>query len=54
MKLASFILACVTCFGLQAELFFTPQMISKHLETYTDKENSAARERSRSRSEYLP
>ncbi|MDE3045925.1 MAG: zeta toxin family protein [Verrucomicrobiota bacterium] len=38
MKLASIILACVTCFGLQAELFFTPQMISKHLETYTDKE----------------
>ena len=38
MKLASIILACVTCFGLQAELFFTPQMISKHLETYNDKE----------------
>ncbi len=38
MKLTSFILACVTCFGLQAELFFTSQMISKHLETYTDKE----------------
>lgn len=38
MKFASFILACVSCVGLQAELFFTPQMIAKHLETYTDKE----------------
>src|SRR3990167_8858227 len=38
MKLATYILACVTCFGLQAELFFTPQMVSKHLETYNDKE----------------
>lgn len=26
------------CFGLQAGLFITPQMISKYLETYTEKE----------------
>lgn len=32
------ILTCLACFGLQAELFFTPQMIAKHLESYTDKE----------------
>ena len=38
MKLATFILACATCASLQAELFFTPQMINKHLETYTDQE----------------
>ena len=38
MKIASFILACLTCVALQAELFFTPQMIAKHLEAYTDKE----------------
>ncbi|MBX7067359.1 MAG: zeta toxin family protein [Parachlamydiales bacterium] len=34
----TFVLACMACVGLQAELFFTPQMISKHLETYTDSE----------------
>lgn len=35
MKLMIFLLAC---FGLQAELFFTPQMISSHLKTYTEEE----------------
>lgn len=38
MRLTSFLLACLMCVGLQAELFFTPQMISKHLETYTTEE----------------
>jgi hypothetical protein len=38
MKLPTLLLACLASIGLQAELFFTPQMIAKHLETYTDKE----------------
>lgn len=38
MKLPALVLACLAMVGLQAELFFTPQMISKHLETYTDDE----------------
>lgn len=38
MKFASFFLACLMAIGLQSELFFTPQMITTHLETYTDKE----------------
>jgi len=38
MKLLALVLACLATIGLQAELFFTPQMIAKHLETYTDKE----------------
>lgn len=38
MKLSSIIFACLASIGLHGELFFTPQMIAKHLETYTDKE----------------
>ena len=38
MKLSTLILVCLTSIGLQAELFFTPQMIAKHLEPYTDTE----------------
>lgn len=38
MKLSALVLACLASITLQAELFFSPQMISKHLETYTDKE----------------
>ena len=38
MKLPSIIFACFASISLQAELFFTPQMIATHLETYTDKE----------------
>ena len=38
MKLFTLLLVCLTSIGLQAELFFTPQMIANHLETYTDKE----------------
>lgn len=38
MKLPSLVIACFASISLQAELFFTPQMIAKHLETYTDKE----------------
>lgn len=36
--IATAILACLSWMSLQAELFFTPQMIATHLETYTDKE----------------
>lgn len=38
MKFPILILACLVQVSLQAELFFTPQMISKHLETYTEQE----------------
>lgn len=38
MKFPTLILACLATIGLQAELFFTPEMISKHLETYTGDE----------------
>lgn len=38
MKLLLFILLCLTCVELQAELFFTPEMISTHLQPYTDPE----------------
>jgi len=38
MKFPTLILACLATIGLQAELFFTPEMIAKHLETYTDDE----------------
>lgn len=38
MRLFTLILACVTTVNLQAELFFTPQMIATHLENYTDEE----------------
>jgi hypothetical protein len=38
MKFLTLILACLTTICVQAELFFTPQMIATHLETYTDKE----------------
>lgn len=38
MKISALILTCFASVGLQAALFFTPQMIAKHLETYTDQE----------------
>lgn len=38
MKRLLFILACLSCFSLQAELFFTPQMISSHLKGYSEEE----------------
>jgi hypothetical protein len=38
MKLATLILTCLTTIALQAELFFTPDMITSHLKGYTDKE----------------
>ena len=38
MKLPTLVLACLATISLQAELFFTPQMIAKHLETYTEDE----------------
>lgn len=38
MKLSTFILACLTCVGLNTELFFTPEMISTHLKPYTKNE----------------
>lgn len=38
MKLTTLILTCLTSIALQAELFFTPQMIGSHLKGYTDKE----------------
>jgi len=38
MKLATLILTCLSSIALQAEFFFTPQMISSHLKGYTDKE----------------
>jgi len=38
MKLSCLLLAGFASISLHAELFFTPQMIAKHLETYTDKE----------------
>lgn len=31
-------LFCLSCVALQAELFFTPEMISSHLKTYSDDE----------------
>ncbi|MFN0065571.1 MAG: hypothetical protein ACKVOH_04975, partial [Chlamydiales bacterium] len=38
VRLLTFMLACLTCVGLHAELFFTPEMISTHLQSYTEKE----------------
>ena len=38
MKRIVLILACLSCIGLRAELFFTPQMISSHLKGYSDEE----------------
>jgi hypothetical protein len=38
MKRMLLIWACLCCVGLQAELFFTPQMISSHLKEYSDEE----------------
>jgi hypothetical protein len=38
MKRILLILACLSCIGLQAELFFTLQMISSHLKGYSDEE----------------
>lgn len=32
------ILACLSCLGLQAEVFFTPEMISSHLKGYSEEE----------------
>lgn len=38
MKFLMIILACLACINLEAELFFTPQMIATHLDTYTEQE----------------
>jgi Zeta toxin len=38
MKLSICILSCLTSICLHAELFFTPEMISSHLKTYTEEE----------------
>jgi len=38
LKLSFLIAACLASIGLQAELFFTPQMIATHLESYSEKE----------------
>lgn len=38
MKFLTSVLTCLTCVGLHAELFFTPEMISTHLKPYTEKE----------------
>jgi hypothetical protein len=38
VKISLLILTCFASISLQAELFFTPPMIAKHLETYTEKE----------------
>jgi len=38
MKILAFIVSCLTWGCLQAELFFTPEMISSHLKTYTEEE----------------
>lgn len=38
MKLSIFILAYLVSTSLQAELFFSSEMLAKHLEAYTDKE----------------
>ncbi len=38
MKRLFLVLTCLFCFSLHAALFFTPQMISKHLEGYSEEE----------------
>jgi hypothetical protein len=38
MKLLTLTAACLAAISLQAELFFTPSMIGKHVETYTEAE----------------
>jgi hypothetical protein len=38
MKRALMGLFCLFCLALRAELFFTPEMISSHLKTYSDEE----------------
>lgn len=38
MKLSLCIFVCLVSIGLQAELFFTSQMIATHLQTYTSDE----------------
>ncbi|MBS0625521.1 MAG: zeta toxin family protein [Verrucomicrobia bacterium] len=38
MKLLSVIFSCVVAISLRAEFFYTPEMLAKHLETYTEKE----------------
>lgn len=38
MKRVFWILAFISCINLQAELFFTPQMISSHLKEYSEEE----------------
>ncbi|MCH9626014.1 MAG: hypothetical protein S4CHLAM123_12030 [Chlamydiales bacterium] len=38
MKRLLLVLTCLSCFSLHANLFFTPQMISKHLEDYSEEE----------------
>lgn len=38
MKRILLFLACLTFFGLHAEMFFTPNMIAKHLKGYTPEE----------------
>lgn len=38
MKFLMYFLSSLLCVSLQAELFFTPEMISSHLKTYNEKE----------------
>lgn len=38
MKFTTAIATCLACTCLHAELFFTPEMISSHLKTYTEEE----------------
>lgn len=38
MRFCALILSCMACVGLQAEVYFIPSMIAKHLETYTNEE----------------
>jgi len=38
MKLITLATACLAAISLQAELFFSPSLIAKHLETYTEAE----------------
>jgi len=38
MKLKTLAIACITCISLQADLYFSEEMISTHLKTYTEKE----------------
>lgn len=38
MRYVHIVLACLACLGVQAELFFTPEMIAVHLKGYTDSE----------------